>query len=66
MEQKENLKINLKQFKGHYRKFPWALIFRIFFALLSIGLIFFMIRFVSEIKSKNPENKDEIQLDLHP
>lgn len=66
MEPEEDIKIDLKQFKGHHRKFPWALIFRVLFAAVSVGIIFFMVRFVSEIKSRNALNKDEIQLEWQP
>lgn len=61
----ENIKVDLKKFKGHYRKFPWALIIRVIVACISIGIIFVMVKSVAELKEKKQKDKerDEIQIE---
>ncbi len=54
-------KIDLKRFKKHERKIPWALIRKIIIALVLLGLIIYLNH---TMKSKtNDHNQIELQLE---
>lgn len=57
MENEEELKVDLKKFKGHHRKFPWALIIRIIVAIVSVGIIVVLLQFLGEVKAR--QEKEE-------
>lgn len=64
-ESSQQQKLNLKQFKRHERRFPWALVIRITVALITIGMIFYLseIAFVRPHKKSNDEFQFEIEYD---
>ena len=70
MEFEDDVKVDLKKYKGHFRKFPWALIVRAIVALISIWIIFMLVKSVEERKSvseKATEETDtEIEIEIQP
>lgn len=56
----EEPEINLKRFKRHERKIPWALIRKIIIAAILIGLTLY---FTNSLKGKN-KNSDEIEINF--
>lgn len=63
-----NIKVDLKKFKGHHRKFPWSLIIRIFVVCVSVGMIFLLVRWTEEIKANRAikQNDKEIEIEYNP
>ena len=49
MEASKVKKIDLKQFKGHHRRFPWTMIIRVFVAFATIAMIWFLMEWTKEI-----------------
>jgi hypothetical protein len=55
----EGDRIDLKRHRRHKRKLPWTLMLRIVFALVFIGLILFLKKFLTE---KKIEDREGIEL----
>lgn len=68
MESSEDKKIDLKQFKGHYRRFPWIMIIRVFVAFATIAMIWFLMEWTKEIAEKRtiPAVDDAIEIEYQP
>lgn len=68
MNQFKDRKVNLKQFKGHHRRFPWAMLVRVLVACASIGMIWFLMDWTKELSDKNAvEEKDySIEIEYNP
>jgi hypothetical protein len=52
---KEEAKIDLKRFKRHERKFPWALIRKILIAAVLLGLVYYLNTVLKNRKEETPE-----------
>jgi len=64
MMEEEEIEINFKKFKTHHRKFPWAFLFRIIMLIVSVVLIYFVLKLVKE-KTENRTKKDfEIEIEI--
>ena len=55
-ELEEEMKLDLKRYKGHHRKFPWALIIRIVVALVTIGILLLLFESLSDLKVNDAIN----------
>ncbi len=62
-ESEEKTTVDFKKFKGHHRKFPWALIIRVFVALVSIAIIFFLVQYLDDVRKKQQEEKPEFEIE---
>ena len=62
-ESEEKITVDFKKFKGHHRKFPWALIIRVFVALVSIAMIFFLVQYLDDVRKKQQEEKPEFEIE---
>ncbi|MDG1914186.1 MAG: hypothetical protein P8I55_06310 [Crocinitomix sp.] len=62
-ESEEKITVDFKKFKGHHRKFPWALIIRVFVALVSIAIIFFLVQYLDDVRKKQQEEKPEFEIE---
>ncbi len=69
MEASKVKKIDLKQFKGHQRRFPWTMIIRVFVAFATIAMIWFLMEWTKEIaenrKIREVED-DAIEIEYQP
>lgn len=63
-ESEEKIVVDFKKFKGHHRKFPWALFIRIIVALVSIAIIFFLVQFLDERLEAEPVNKPDLEIEV--
>lgn len=72
LEEEKNKNVDLKQFKGHHRRFPWALLIRIFVASATIFMIWLLMEWTKEMKAnRNQNNEDqdrnrEIEIEYNP
>ncbi len=68
MNQFEDKKVNLKQFKGHQRRFPWAMFVRVFVAFATITMIWYLMKWTKELADKRAgEEKDHsIEIEYNP
>jgi hypothetical protein len=57
----ERNQINLKQYKKHEKKFPWALIRKIIVVALMFGLLFYLSR---TVMSKPDPKSNEIKIQI--
>ena len=62
----ENNSVNLKKYKVHYRKFPWALIIRIIVAFVSIAIIVVMLDYIDERRKNKqiPATEQDFELEI--
>lgn len=58
MEQEE-IKVELRQFKRHERKFPWRLLWRVIVAVLILGLLYYFSKLVEEKATTDTESSDD-------
>lgn len=58
-EPEEEIKLNLKRYKGHHRKFPWSLVIRIVTAFVALGIIIVLLKSLADLKAKEPDNEEE-------
>lgn len=65
MESSKDKKIDLKQFKGHHRRFPWTMIIRVFVAFATLAMIWFLMEWTKEIAEKRTiqEVDDSIEIE---
>jgi hypothetical protein len=68
LESEENITVDFKKFKGHHRKFPWALLIRIFVAIISIAIIFFLVQYLDEVRQRQAidNSGQEIEIEFEP
>ncbi len=64
MENDEPVKVNLRQYKGHFRKFPWALLVRIMVIIASLAVIFFLMKTVTDLQEKKQGIKKDLELEI--
>jgi hypothetical protein len=62
-ETEEKITVDFKKFKGHHRKFPWALVIRVFVALVSIAIIFFLVQYLDDVRKAQQEEKPEFEIE---
>ncbi|MCC7453414.1 MAG: hypothetical protein IT222_04545 [Crocinitomix sp.] len=63
METEDIEKINLTQFKGHHRKFPWGLVIRIILVGVGFIVITILLNQLSE-KYDQPTKKTDKDIEL--
>jgi hypothetical protein len=63
-EAEEKIVVDFKKFKGHHRKFPWALVIRMIVALISIAIIFFLVQFLDERMKAKPVKEPEFKIEI--
>lgn len=63
METEDIEKINLTQFKGHHRKFPWGLVIRIILVAVGFIVVTILLNQLSE-KYDQPNKKTDKDVEL--
>ncbi len=65
METEDIDKINLTQFKGHHRKFPWGLVIRIILLAVGFIVVSILLNQLSE-KFDQPDrnNQNEVEIEV--
>lgn len=68
MENLQDKKVDLKQFKGHHRRFPWAMLVRVFIAFATIAMIWYFMEWTKEIQYPRAIRQDdhEIEIEYQP
>lgn len=70
MEIMEDKKVNLKQYKGHHRRFPWTLLIRMIVAFATIAMIWYLMEWTKELNQnraiKHNHNAIEIEYKTTP
>lgn len=64
MEEDKDNEINLKQYRNHVRKFPWALVIRIFTITIAIGIIYYTVTILNENQNKIIQSADDADNEL--
>ena len=67
MEEEEKPDINLRKYKTHQKKFPWALIRKIVIACTTIGLMYYFInqsKKTQEPPVNNQVDSTEVEVDV--
>lgn len=65
-EPEEKIVVDFKKFKGHHRKFPWALVIRVLVAAVCIGIIFFLVEYLDDWRKNQPTDQPEIEIEFEP
>ena len=65
-ESEEKIVVDFKKFKGHHRKFPWALVIRVFVAAICIAIIFFLVEYLDDWQKNQPDDEPEIEIEFEP
>jgi len=58
-EPEEKIKLNLRRYKGHHRKFPWSLVIRIVTAFVALGIIIVLLKSLTDLKAKEADTLEE-------
>jgi len=68
VNQFEDKKVNLKQFKGHHRRFPWAMLVRVFFVFASVAMVWYLMEWTKELAEKRAiqQKDDSIEIEYKP
>lgn len=64
METEDDINVNLKQFKGHYRKFPWTLLLKVIIVAGFIAMIFYVTGALKEIKTKQGNENPALEIEI--
>lgn len=64
MESKDDKNVNLKQFKGHHRKFPWRLLLKVIFMVGFLTFFILLTNRLVEAKSKVVDEENEIEIEF--
>lgn len=62
-ELEEKITVDFKKFKAHHRKFPWPLVIRVFVALVSIAIVFFLVDYLDDVQKSQLEEKPAFEIE---
>lgn len=70
MNDKSENRPNLKQYKRHVRKFPWSIVIRTVAIMISLAIVYYLIKETIDLTKQNEETPFEIEIEtneeVHP
>lgn len=65
MNDKSEKRPNLKQYKRHVRRFPWAIVIRTVAIMISLAIVYYLIKETIDLTKQNEERPFEIEIETN-